>query len=307
METPPLQALRALDAAARHLSYSRAAEELSLTHGAVSHHITKLEALLGTRLFIRDGHRMVLTNDGQILAARIRQGLAVIVDAFDEFERRSRTDSGGRRTVTVSVLPSFAARWLLPRLADFSRLHPDIDIALRPTAELARLDGRDGVDLAIRYGQGRWGHTKSQFLMPGQVFPVASPTYLLTHPIKSPADLHDATLLRKPGQPWRPWFASAGLDWEEPVFGPSYDDAGLVLDAAAQGQGVALARAALVEGDLVSGRLVRVTDFAINDVYAWFLVSRTGANAIAGAVHAFETWLIDATMSADATRMRSTL
>src|SRR4051812_10397995 len=115
---PPLQALRALDAAARHLSYSRAAEELGLTHGAVSHHIAKLESSWGTRLFVRDGQRMILTNDGQILAANIRRGLLTIADALKELDGRSTPGSftKSRQCITVSVLHSFASRWLLPRL-----------------------------------------------------------------------------------------------------------------------------------------------------------------------------------------------
>jgi LysR family transcriptional regulator, glycine cleavage system transcriptional activator len=293
---PPIQALRALDAAARHLSYSRAADELGLTPGAVSHHIAKLEASWNTRLFVRDGQRMILTNDGQVLAASIRQGLLTIADALDELDQRSRPGPSTRirQCVTVSVLHGFASRWLLPRLADFERAHPEISVALRPTVELARLDGLDGVDVAVRYGQGPWGRLSARKLMPGRVFPVAAPDYLARVPVRTPADLRNATLLRKPGQPWRPWFAAAGIDWDEAVTGPSYDDAGLILEAAAEGRGVALARAALVGQDLRAGRLIQVTDVEIDDVYSWFLVSRSQRGANAVAVHVFETWLVDA-------------
>lgn len=292
---PPLQSLKAFEAAARHLSYSRAAEELALTHGAVSHHIAKLEALLGVRLFVRAGQRMVPTQDGQILVARIRQGLVVLEAAFAEAEHRARGPKAGaaRTLVVVSVLPSFATRWLMPRLADFHALHPEIDVALRPSTELARLDGRDGVDLAIRYGPGGWGRVRATRLMPGLVFPVASPDYLARLALRTPGDLCRAVLLRKPGQPWQPWFFAAGLDWPEPDAGPSYDDAGLVIDAAIRGQGVALARAALVDDDLASGRLVRVGDVAIEDAYAWFLVERAAPARQSPAVATFRAWLLD--------------
>lgn len=292
---PPLQSLKALEAAARHLSYSRAAEELALTHGAVSHHIAKLEALLGIRLFVRDGQRMLPTQDAQVLVARVRQGLAVLEAAFADAEHRAfgRGRDAGRALVVVSVLPSFATRWLMPRLADFHALHPDIDVALRPSTGLARLDGRDGVDLAIRYGPGRWSGVRATRLMPGLVFPAASPDCRERLALHAPGDLRRATLLRKPGQPWQPWFFAAGLDWPEPDAGPSYDDAGLVIDAAIRGQGVALARAALVEDDLAGGRLVRIGDVAIEDVYAWFLVERASPARQSPAIAAFRAWLLD--------------
>ncbi|MBW8742770.1 MAG: LysR family transcriptional regulator [Sphingomonas sp.] len=265
-----------MEAAARHLSYSRAAEELSLTHGAVSHHIAKLEAVLETRLFVREGQRMVPTPVARTLAAAARQGLSIISDAFEAARLSPRRNASSRadRPLVVSVLPSFAARWLLPRLPDFQRRHPAIEIHLQPNADIAKLDGRDGVDLALRYGTGGWSGVEGRRLMSGWVFPVASPDYIRHHQLRTPKDLKRATLLRKPGQPWTPWFAAAGLDWPEPSTGPSYDDAGLILDAAAQGQGVALGRAALLEDDLAGGRLARIGDIAIEDEYAWYVVWR---------------------------------
>ena len=270
---PPLQALRAFEAAARHLSYSRAADELSLTHGAISHNIARLEEDLGgVRLFMRSGQRMVLTEAGQLLLIDMREGLRMVGAAFEK--ARAKRPSMAARTLTVSVLPSFAVRWLVPRLSRFQALRPEVDIAIRPSTSLALMDGRDGVDLAIRYGGGNWADLRSARLLKSMIFPVCSPEFLAKSPIQSPDDLRYLTLLRNPRQKWRPWFIAAGLDLPEPLQGPLYDDAGLLLQAAAQGQGVALARSALAADDLASGRLLRVCNEAIEDDYSWFIAWR---------------------------------
>ncbi len=289
---PPLQTLRAFEAAARHLSYTRAAEELALTHGAVSHHIAALERRLGTKLFLRRGHRMLLTEDGQVLVAQIRQGLRMLERAIVAAARGRTAATAARHAepLTVSVLPSFAARWLIPRLSGFQAAHPGIDIQLRPSAALATLDG-DGIDAAIRYGHGGWGRLRSERLMGEMLFPVCSPAYRGGDLPRRSADLARATLLLNPRQPWRPWFAAAGLDRPEPEHGPSYEDAAMLLQAAAAGQGIALARAALAEDDLRSGRLVRLFDVAIPDEYAYFVVWRPGGPR-QNAVDAFRRWLV---------------
>lgn len=288
---PPLQALRAFEAAARHLSYSRAAEELSLTHGAISHHIARLEQELGgVRLFIRDGQRMILTEAGQVLVMEVREGLQRLAEAFNNSRARPRPRYASR-TLTVSVLPSLAARWLVPRLYRFQAAHPDMDIAIRPSAELAALDGRDGIDLAIRYGPGNWPGLHSLKLMKSFVFPVCSPELLTRTPLRSPADLMNVTLLRNPRQKWRPWFLAAGIDLPEPSQGPVYDDAGLLLQAAVAGQGVALARSVLAADDLAAARLVRVYDVQVEDNYGWFMVWREPLLCDRDDLDAFQHWL----------------
>jgi LysR family glycine cleavage system transcriptional activator len=271
---PPIQTLRAFEAAARHLSYSRAAQELSLTHGAISQHISRLEQELdGVRLFVREGQRMILTDAGQVLVLEVREGLKALAQAFNNARARPRL-SGNTSTLTLSVLPSFAARWLVPRLPRFQQAHPHVDIAIRPTASLAALDGRDGIDLAIRYGGGHWPGLHAIKLMKSVVFPVCSPALLTQVQIHTPADLLKVPLLRNPRQKWQPWFQAAGLDWPEPSHGALYDDAGLLLQAAASGQGVGLAREALAADDLATHRLVRVGDVEIEDSSSWFIVWR---------------------------------
>lgn len=287
---PPLQALRAFEAAARHLSYSRAAEELSLTHGAISHHIARLERDLGVRLFARIGQRMILTDAGQILVLDVRQGLKLLADAFETARTRPRRRDP-QQTLSVSVLPSFAARWLVPRLARFQADRRDVEIAIRPTAMLATLDSRDGIDLAIRYGPGRWPGLRSAKLMVSTIFPVCSPAFLSQHPLAEPRDLIDVPLLRAPRQKWRPWFLAAGLDLSEPAQGLIYDDAALVLQAAASDQGVALARSALVADDIATHHLVRLFDIEIEDIYGWFLVWRTPFSCDPEVHEDFRHWL----------------
>jgi LysR family transcriptional regulator, glycine cleavage system transcriptional activator len=288
---PPVQTLRAFEAAARHLSYSRAAEELALTHGAISHHISRLEKDLGgIQLFVRDGQRMLLTDAGQVFVIEVRRGLRLLAEAVENARTRPRR-AGANHVLSISVLPSLAARWLVPRLSRFQSSHPDIDIALHPTSTLAALDGRDGIDLAIRYGPGKWYGLNASPLMKSFVFPVCSPVFLAQTPIGSPEDLLEAALLRNPRQKWRPWFLAAGLDVPEPAQGPVYDDAGLLLQAAAAGQGIALARSALAVDDLSAGRLVRLSDIEIEDDYGWFLVWREPLHGDRTDFDAFTTWL----------------
>jgi LysR family transcriptional regulator, glycine cleavage system transcriptional activator len=176
-------------------------------------------------------------------------------------------------------------------LAGFQATHPQIDIAIHPTSTLAALDGRDGIDLAIRYGLGKWYGLNASLLIKSFIFPVCSPEFLSRMPINSSADLLKSTLLRNPRQKWRPWFLAAGLDVVEPAQGPVYDDAGLLLQAAAAGQGIALARSALASDDLSAGRLVRLSDIEIEDDYGWFLVWREPLHGDHADFDAFTTWL----------------
>jgi DNA-binding transcriptional LysR family regulator len=289
---PPIHALRAFEAAARHLNYSRAAAELSLTHGAISHHVARLERDLGgVRLFERDGQRMLLTDAGQVLVLDVRRALRLLSDAFESVRARPRAQEKDR-SLTISVLPSFAARWLVPRLPAFQALDPDLSISIRPTAALAVMDGRDGVDLAIRYGPGRWPGLKSAPLLAGTLFPVCAPAYRDRHAIERPADLLRLRLLRCPRQRWATWFAASALQELEPDLGPSFDDASLLVQAAIDGQGVALARAALVVDDLASNRLVRLFDIAVPDEYAWYLVWREPLACDAESHARFRDWLV---------------
>jgi DNA-binding transcriptional LysR family regulator len=260
--------LQAFEAAARHQSYSRAADELALTHGAISHQIAALEDRVGTKLFQRTRNRMVLTDYGHQLLANIRQGLMLLERAFD-----TRLPSTPRIALTLSTLPSLARCWLLPRMSRFAEAHPDIDLLVAPTIALVDLE-RDGVDLAIRYGHGGWPDVQQELLMGDELFPVCSPQYREGRLPRQPGELADCHLLHNPWQPWEPWLHAAGLALREVAQGVRYTDAALIIDAAAEGQGVALARRALVQRDLDNGRLVRLFDIAIADPNRYFLVWR---------------------------------
>jgi len=259
-----MQALRAFEAAARRQSLTRAAETLSLTHGAISHQIKELEAALNVRLIERAGRGIRLTEEGERLAARLRGALAEIEDALREASQRSNP-----RQLRVSVTPSFAARWLLPRLGRFIAQHKDVDLDVRSNMALVDFR-RDDADVAIRHGLGNWPDVKAEYLMSDTFFPVCSPR-LAARPTR-PQDLARFTLLRSDDETWKPWFDAVGLDWAEPARGPIFNDSSLMLQAAAEGQGIALARSTLVGNDLRNGLLVRLFDIDVPGPRKFYLV-----------------------------------
>ena len=288
MQLPPLQTIRAFEAAARLGSFARAADELALTASAVSHHMRGLESRLSAKLFVRAGRGVALTETGHALHAKLALGLALIEQAFAEAHQRKRW-----RTLTVSVLPAFAARWLIPRLDDFQRHHSGVDLNLRATQDVVDLE-RDGVDVAIRYGLGGWPGVSQVKLRDEQLFPVCSPTFNGGRLPVAPRDLAKVPLLRHSRQPWTPWFRAAGLKLAEPSRGMGFNEAGGLLQAAAQGHGIALARSTMVEDDLRERRLVRLFDVAVTDRYAWYAVWREAGEKpaeVAGLVDWLQTSL----------------
>jgi LysR family transcriptional regulator, glycine cleavage system transcriptional activator len=280
---PPMQALRAFEAAARTQSLTRAAESLHLTHGAISHQIKSLEATLGVRLVERAGRGIRVTEEGERLATRLRGALAEIADAVREASERSNP-----RQLRVSVTPSFAARWLLPRLGNFLALHRDIDVDVRSSFALVDFR-RDDTDVAIRYGLGSWPDVRVEFLRADVFFPVCSPRLASKLPTQ-PAELAHYTLLRSDDETWKPWFDAAGLDWPEPARGPIFNDSSLMLQAAAEGQGIALARSSLVGAELRNGLLVRLFDIEAPSPRKHFLVYPPRL-AAAPKLVAFRAWL----------------
>ena len=261
---PPMQALRAFEAAARSQSLTRAAEALSVTHGAISHQIKALEASLGVRLIERAGRGIRVTEEGERLATRVRAALAEIADAVREVAERSNP-----RKLRVSVTPSLAARWLLPRLGTFLSRHPDIDLDVRSSMALVDFR-RDDTDVAIRYGFGSWPDVEAELLMGDAFFPVCSPR-LPKRPSR-PRDLAHHTLLRSDDEAWKPWFQAVGLDWPEPSRGPIFNDSALMLQACAEGQGVALARRSLIGNDVRNGVLMRLFDIDVPAPRRYYLV-----------------------------------
>ena len=261
-----MQALRAFDAAARTGSLTRAAEALHVTHGAISHQIKALEETFGVKLVERSGRGIRLTDEGERFAARLRGALTEISDAVREI-----TDRSNPRQLRLSTLPSFAGRWLLPRIARFLKAHPDIDLEVRSSNGLVDFR-RDNVDIAIRHGLGQWPGTLAEHLLDDTSFPVCSPKLANGKLPKRPADLANFTLLRGEGEQWKPWFEAAGLDWPEPTRGPLYSDSSHMLQAAIEGQGVAIARSSLLADDLKNGVLVQLFDVIVPMPRKYYLV-----------------------------------
>jgi LysR family glycine cleavage system transcriptional activator len=250
---PTLNALKAFEAAARHGSFTRAAEELCVTQGAVSHQVKALELELGLKLFNRERQRLVITDAG-------REYLTVLRDAFDRIavgtDRLLQRQSSG--VLTVSTSPDFAAKWLVNRLGRFAEEYPDID--LRVSATLQHVDfAREDVDLAVRHGDGNWPGLEVARLSAEHLFAVCSPKLLIGRArLTKPADVLKFPLLHVDDRKdWTRWLEAAGVIGAELSHGPVLNRASMVIDAAIDGQGVALARTTLAATDLINGRLVR--------------------------------------------------
>lgn len=287
---PPLNALRAFEAAARHGNFSRAADELHVTHAAISHQVRALEEEAGVALFHRTGRAVVLTDAGRALLPSLTAGF----DQMAEGWALTRGEVGG--PVTVSVEPSFAARWLVLRLGRFSRAHPDIELRLVPSSEVTDFDRQD-VDIAIRYGLGGWEGVTSERLFEATVYPVCAPDFLqwaadVGRPLNSPADLRYHTLLHEETvSHWQDWLRAAGVALEPwTARGPLFVEASLALQAAAAAQGVALGNDPLASSDLTDGRLVRLFDLEIPDEEGYWLVYPERSIRKAK-VQAFRNWI----------------
>ncbi len=264
---PTLNALRAFEAAGRHLSFTRAAEELHVTQAAISHQIKSLEEQLGIRMFRRGPRGLLLTDAGQSYLPEVREAFQQLTSAT---ERLLEDDARG--TITVSVLPSFAARWLVPRLTRFREDHPDIEVRVSADDRLADFD-RDDVDVAIRYGRGDYPGLHADRFLTEELFPVCSPELLKRVPLERPEQLCDHTLLHDDMRmDWSMWLLAAGVEGVDPRRGPSFNDSSMVLQAAVDGQGVALGRSALALDDLAAGRLVRPFDFSLPAEYAYYIL-----------------------------------
>jgi LysR family transcriptional regulator, glycine cleavage system transcriptional activator len=253
---PPLSALRVFEAAARHESFKHAAEELFVTPGAVSQQIRLLEEHVGVDLFVRDGRRVVLSDAGKASAGILKDGFEKL---FEATRVMRQTLQKGR--VTVSVAPSFAAKWLMPRLAGFSLDNPDIDVWV--SADMAPTDfAVSDIDLAIRYGNGNYSGVHVEHLLEEAVLPVCSPALYEAAPIRKSADLIHHTLLHDisndtdPSCPdWAMWLKAHGVDEVDAARGPRFNQSHMVIEAAVAGRGVALAKRTIAEADLKAGRL----------------------------------------------------
>ena len=272
---PPLNSLRAFEVAARHMSISQAASELRVTPAAISHQIRLLEDHVGLPLFVRNGRGLALTVAGAAGLRDRREGFARLSAAMDAID-----SLGEAGVLSVSVAPSFASKWLLPRLELFQAAHPEIDVHVAASMQLSDFM-KDGIDVAIRYGAGRYTDLSVELLLNESVVPVCSPEYLMQHgPFYLPTDLTEATLLHDdspdndPSCPnWEMWLSAAGAADIDSARGPRFNQSSLVIEAAALGRGVALAKTALAARDLRQGRLVQPFSSAVKVDFAYYMVA----------------------------------
>lgn len=264
----PLTALRTFEAAARHGSFTRAAEELHVTQGAVSRQVQALEARLGVALFDRNGRTLKLSLEGRRLASAATEALERLGAAVAEL-------TGPERVVTLSMLPSVATCWIAPRMQDFTAAFPAIALRLSASRHLVDFQA-EGIDAAIRYGPGGWADVAAEQLATERIFPVCSPEYVGRLDLATPEDLARATLLHTDvPDGWREWFAAAGCPELFTDKGIYLDEDAALLRAAAEGEGMALGRSVLVAGDLASGRLIAPFDVSIPATYSyWFVAPR---------------------------------
>ncbi len=283
----PLNALKAFEASARHLSFTRAGEELRVTQAAVSHQVKALEARLGVRLFRRLPRGLAITDEGLALLGPTSDAFWRIGAALDRFE-------GGRlrEVLTVGVVGTFAVGWLLPRLASFHQAHPFVDLRLLTNNNRVDLAG-EGLDYALRFGDGAWHGTEAERVLPAPMTPLCSPG--MAELLRDPADLAGLMLLRTyRADDWARWFAAAGAE-PTGVRGPVFDSSWVMVQAALRGAGVALAPAAMFENELTAGRLARPFGAEV-DLGAYWL-TRLKSKAETRAMAAFRGWLSEACCS----------
>src|SRR3981081_1724840 len=295
---PALNALKAFEAAARHESFTRAAEELCVTQGAVSHQVKALEQELGVKLFNRERQRLGITRGGG-------DYVAVIRDAFDRIalgtERLVQRQTSG--ALTISTSPDFAAKWLVYRLGRFAEAHPAID--LRVSATMHHVDFvREEVDVAVRHGDGNWAGLDAVRLCTEQLFPVCSPKLMSGRGrIAKPSDLLKSPLLHlDDSKAWSQWLDAAGVAAPELSHGLTLNRASMLIDAAVDGQGVALARTTLAAWDLMNGRLARPFDLGLKLAKAYWIVCPK-ATSMKPKIATFRDWLLAETVD-DARRLR---
>jgi LysR family glycine cleavage system transcriptional activator len=288
---PPLNALRSFDVAAKHLSFTKAAAELNVTHSAVSHQIKALEEWLGIALFRRVNRGLVLTEPGQAYLKPVRESFQRLGDATRRLKAKGRSGP-----LTVSVLPSFAGKWLVPRLRGFRERHPDIDVRISADSHLTDFD-REDVDVVVRYGRGNWANDlRVDLLMRESLFPVCSPKLREGPiPLATPSDLRHHTLLSDFDWRidfWQLWLDAAGVDDVVPQHSLSFNYSNLMLQAAIDGLGVGLSQYALAGDDLAAGRLVKPFEISLPTDYAYYVAS-PALTADRPKIVAFRNWLLD--------------
>ena len=293
-DLPPLNALRAFDAAGRHLSLTRAAGELHVTPAAVSHQVKGLENYLGLKVFRRVGNSLMLTDAGQACLPGLSEGFDRLAHAIERLQEHD-----ARGPLHVSVAPAFASKWLVPRLERFDSAHPDIDVRISASLEVVDLD-REGFDAAIRLGRGSYPGLDVHELFAESVVPMCGPSLIEgRHPLETAADLrhhvflHDDSLRFDRAAPdWPMWLKSAGVKDVDASRGPHFSHPDHAMQAAMDGAGVVLGWRTLATADLAAGRLVIPFDLTLPMQLAFFFVCPQVA-AERPKVVAFRDWLLE--------------
>lgn len=294
-QLPSLNALRAFEAAGRHLSLTRAADELHVTPAAISHQVKSLEEYLNAPLFKRVSRGLLLTDTGQTLLPGLSEGFDQLAAVVAQARQ-----ADAQRTLTVSASQSFASKWLIPRLDRFYAKHPQYDLRLDASPRLVDFE-REGIDLGVRYGTGGWGGGLEEIrVFKEEVFPVCSPALQKgEHPIAKPEDLKWHTLLHMDALfagegwiDWENWLKAAEVAHADARRGPRFSLLSMAIEAAIQGQGVALGRSVLVADDLATGRLIKPLADSVPIDFAYFLVypKRLGQTP---KIVAFREWLLE--------------
>ncbi len=294
MPIPPLNGLRAFEAAARHLSFTRAAEELNVTQSAISHQIRTLEDRLGVRLFRRLNQALVLTDAGQLLLPSVRDAFARLAAGLERITEHERSG-----VLTISVAPSFASRWLMSRIGRFRARHPEIHLRISVSQHEIDFEREADVDMALRHGLGVWEGLRADRFLNDEVFPVCSPALLhgptpLERPtLEHPADLRHHVLLDDIGHSyWAAWLASAGLSDLKPTSELVFDEIGIAIEAAENGQGIAMARATLVSEELATGKLVRLFGLSLPGDFGYYVVC-PAETADRPKIASFRRWVVE--------------
>ncbi len=270
---PPLRSMQVFEAAVRHKSFTEAADELCITQSAVSRQVKELEQWLGCELFVRTGPNLKLTETASALGAQIGRAMVTLEAAIDAAKPSSAT-----RSVTLSMLPSVAAKWLAPRLGRFILEHPDIDLRVSASRQLVDFSA-ERVDAAIRYGKGDWPGLNAELLCEEIVTPVCSPSYAASIDLQTPEDLLKTTLFHSDiEENWQAWFLAAGLQAVQVPRGPNLGDDAATLQAANDGQGVALGRSLLTAEDLAAGRLIAPFSQQLPASYSYWFVTPVAAS-----------------------------
>lgn len=270
---PPMNPLRAFEVAARHSSFTRAADELCVTPSAVSHQVKTLEEHLGVVLFVREAKSLLLTAAGRAYLPAVQQAFNTLADATRQLRAQLTP------TLRVDIPPTFAAKWLIPRMDRFVKAHPEIDLQVS-TVSSAPDFTRDEFDVAIRFGSGSYPGLHSELCLSVEVFPVCSPALMTgDYALRQPADLkhhtllHDGSTYADGSNPhWSEWLRHAGVADVDASRGPSFSPSHLVINAAIDGLGVALTKDSWVEDDIAAGRLVRPFDISLPVDYAYHMV-----------------------------------